>query len=73
MQRVALIAAGVLTHIWRVKVGVSGGVRDSLTPSRNAIGLSSLVGEQPTDGVGELSPWRCATGMMGNNSIRHDG
>ena len=20
-----------------------------------------------------LSPWRCATGMMGNNSIRHDG
>jgi len=33
-------------------------VRDSLTPTRNAIGLSSLVGVQSTDGGGELSPWR---------------
>ena len=34
------------------------GASASLTPTRNAIGLSSLVGVQSTDGVGELSPWR---------------
>src|SRR5687767_5338939 len=44
-----------LTHIWRVKVGVSV---TSLTPTRNAIGLSSHVGVRSTDGGGELSPWR---------------
>jgi len=43
---------------WTHRVGVAGSVRDSITPTRNAIGLSSLVGVQSTDGVGELSPWR---------------
>src|SRR6185503_13172391 len=37
-----------LTHSWRVKVGVSVA---SFTPTRNAIGLSSLVGVQSADGV----------------------
>ena len=43
---------------WTHRVGVAGSARDSLTPTRNAIGLSSLVGVQWADGVGELSPWR---------------
>src|SRR6185295_1948450 len=50
--------AAELTHTWRVKVGVSVAYSAILTPTRNAIGLSSPVGVQSADGVGELSPWR---------------
>ena len=35
--------------------------RPRVTPTRNAIGLSSPVGVQSTDGVGELSPWRSSS------------
>jgi len=31
---------------------------EKLTPTRNAIGLSSQVSRVADDGVGELSPWR---------------
>jgi hypothetical protein len=39
-------------------VGVTGPTRDSITPTRNTIGLSSPVGVQITVAMGELSPWR---------------
>src|SRR5687767_1953229 len=43
---------------WTHWVGVSSCTRATATPTRNAIGLSSLVGVAPTEGDGELSPWR---------------
>jgi hypothetical protein len=58
---------------WTHRVGVAGRAREKVTPTRNAIGLSSPVGIWSTVAIDDLSPWRCATGMMGNNSIRHDG
>jgi hypothetical protein len=41
----------------------------SLTPSRNAIGLSSLVGVPSADGGGELSPWRSNPGSSPGQAL----
>ena len=38
--------------------GGDGGERISLTPARNAIGLSPPVAFAARDGMGGLSPWR---------------
>jgi hypothetical protein len=58
---------------WTHRVGVTDPARRKITPTRNAIGLSRPMVFIRTVADGRLSPWRCATGMMGNNSIRHDG
>src|SRR5947207_6963436 len=43
---------------WTHRVGMIGRARCKFTPTRNAIGLSSLVGAELTVAFGELSPWR---------------
>jgi hypothetical protein len=43
---------------WTHRVGVTGGIRDKITPTRNAIGLGSPVGICSTVALGEPSPWR---------------
>ena len=43
---------------WTHRVGVTGRARRKITPTRNAIGLSSPVGAWLTVAMGELSPWR---------------
>ena len=43
---------------WTHRVGVTGGARRKITPTRNAIGLSRPTACGVTDADGRLSPWR---------------
>ena len=43
---------------WTHRVGVTDYVLDKITPTRNAIGLSSPGGSWLTVAIGKLSPWR---------------
>ena len=53
---------------WTHRVGVTGSVRDSATPTRNAIGLSRPTACVVTVADGRLSPWRSVLPPLGGGA-----
>ena len=56
---------------WTHRVGVTGRALGTITPTRNAIGLSSPVGVWLTVAMGELSPWRSVLPPSGGGGASH--
>jgi len=54
---------------WTHRVGVAGRAREKVTPTRNAIGLSSPVGIWSTVAIDELSPWHSILPPRGGGGV----